>query len=160
MDRHPSLKRLGGIALVAIPLGFLAYFFVYPLLTVLVTGFTADGRIDLGPIETVFGRSALLNVAWFTLWQAIASTLLTLLLALPAASVMARYDFPGKSLVRAAIVVPFVLPTVVVGSAFLALLGSNGPLSLVTGGLLDDLTHTSSSTTRSLSAPCPPTGSA
>lgn len=142
MDRHPSLKRLGGIALVAIPLGFLAYFFVFPLLTVLVTGFTADGRIDLGPIETVFGRSALLNVAWFTLWQAIASTLLTLLLALPAASVMARYDFPGKSLVRAAIVVPFVLPTVVVGSAFLALLGSNGPLSVVTGGLLDDLTHT------------------
>lgn len=120
-----------GMALVAIPLLFLAYFFVYPLLTVLATGFTSDGRLDFGPLSSIFGRSALLNVAWFTLWQAIASTLLTLLLALPAANVMARYDFPGKRLVRAAIVIPFVLPTVVVGSAFLALLGPQGPVAAV-----------------------------
>lgn len=118
------------MALVAVPLAFMAYFFVYPLVTVLVTGFTSDGRIDLEPLRTVFGRDALLNVAWFTLWQAAASTLLTLLLALPAANVMARYDFPGKRLVRAAIVIPFVLPTVVVGSAFLALLGPQGPLGI------------------------------
>ncbi|MDJ0954702.1 MAG: iron ABC transporter permease [Acidimicrobiia bacterium] len=130
MDGHPSLSRAGGIALVVVPLAFLAYFFLYPLLTVLVTGFTSDGRLDLGPIQTVLGRSALLNVAWFTLWQAVASTLLTVLLALPAANVMARYEFPGKSFVRAAIVVPFVLPTVVVGSAFLALLGPDGPLGI------------------------------
>ncbi len=141
MDRHPSLTRLGGITLVGVPLAFLAYFFVYPLLSVLVTGFFSEGRLDLGPIEAVFGRSALLNVAWFTLWQAVASTVLTLLLALPAANVMARYDFPGKRLVRAAIVVPFVLPTVVVGSAFLALLGPAGPLSILPGGPID-LTRT------------------
>ncbi len=122
-------SRCGGIALVAIPLAFLSYFFIYPLATVLITGFTSNGNIDLGPLQTVFRRDALLNVAWFTLWQAVASTLLTMLLALPAANVMARYDFPGKKLVRAAIVIPFVLPTVVVGSAFLALLGPQGPFS-------------------------------
>lgn len=132
MDRHPSLAttRLGGAALVALPLAFLAYFFVYPLLTVLTTGFTSNGSFDLGPLQTVFGRSALLNVAWFTLWQAVASTVLTLLIALPSAHVMARFEFPGKRLARAAIVVPFVLPTVVVGSAFLALLGPDGPLPI------------------------------
>lgn len=118
------------MALVGIPLAFLAYFFIYPLVTVLVTGFTSNGNVDLEPLRTVFRRDALLNVAWFTLWQAIASTLLTLLLALPAANVMARYDFPGKRFVRAAMVVPFVLPTVVVGSAFLALLGPQGPLGI------------------------------
>ncbi len=122
-------SRRWGIALVAIPLAFLSYFFIYPLATVLITGFTSNGNIDLGPLQTVFRRDALLNVAWFTLWQAVASTLLTMLLALPAANVMARYDFPGKKLVRAAIVIPFVLPTVVVGSAFLALLGPQGPFS-------------------------------
>ncbi len=122
-------SRCGGIALVAIPLAFLSYFFIYPLATVLITGFTSNGNIDLGPLQTVFRRDALLNVAWFTIWQAVASTLLTMLLALPAANVMARYDFPGKKLVRAAIVIPFVLPTVVVGSAFLALLGPQGPFS-------------------------------
>ena len=97
MDGHPSLSRVGGIALVVVPLAFLTYFFLYPLLTVLATGFMSDGRLDLGPMQTVLGRSALINVAWFTLWQAVASTLLTVLLALPAANVMARYEFPGKS---------------------------------------------------------------
>jgi thiamine transport system permease protein len=116
--------------LIVLPVAFLGYFFVYPLLTVLVTGLFSNGSLDLGPLRRVFGRSALLNVAWFTLWQAVASTLLTLLFALPAANVMARYNFRGKALVRAAIVVPFVLPTVVVGSAFLALLGPQGPLGL------------------------------
>ncbi len=130
MDRHPPLtaSRLGGFAVMAVPLLFLGYFFVYPLLTVLATGFTTDGALDFGPLQTIFKRSALVNVAWFTLWQAVASTVLTLLIALPAANVMARYDFPGKRFVRAAIVVPFVLPTVVVGSAFLAVLGPTGPL--------------------------------
>lgn len=132
MDRHPSLtaSRLGGFAVLALPLVFLGYFFVYPLLTVLATGFTTDGALDFGPLQTVFERRALVNVAWFTLWQAVASTVLTLLIALPAANVMARYSFPGKRFVRAAIVVPFVLPTVVVGSAFLAVLGPTGPLSI------------------------------
>jgi thiamine transport system permease protein len=132
VDRHSPLtaSRLRGAALVAFPLVFLGYFFVYPLVAILVTGFTTGGRFDLEPLRTVFGRSALVNVAWFTVWQAVASTLLTLLVALPMANVMARYDFPGKSLLRAAIVVPFVLPTVVVGSAFLALLGPTGALGI------------------------------
>jgi len=132
VDRHTALdrNRLWGFALVGIPLAFLAYFFIYPLVTVLVTGFTSEGNFDLGPLRTVFGRSGLLNVAWFTLWQALASTALTLLIALPMANIMARYEFPGKRLLRAAIVIPFVLPTVVVGSAFLALLGPGGPLGV------------------------------
>lgn len=130
MDRHSPLRRIGGIALVAIPLFFLAYFFVYPLVSVLITGFTSNGSFDFGPIRAVLERRALLDVAWFTLWQAVASTALTVILALPAAHVMARFEFPGKRLVKAAIVVPFVLPTVVVGSAFLALLGPGGPLGV------------------------------
>jgi thiamine transport system permease protein len=130
MDRYAALRKVGRVVVMATPLVFLAYFFVYPLLSVLITGFTSDGTIDFGPIRVVAGRPALLNVAWFTLWQAVASTLLTVIVALPAAHVMARYDFPGKRLVRAAIVVPFVLPTVVVGSAFLALLRPSGPLGV------------------------------
>ncbi|MFO8075760.1 MAG: iron ABC transporter permease, partial [Egibacteraceae bacterium] len=68
-------------------------------------------------------------VAWFTLWQAVVSTLLTLAVGLPGAYAMSRMDFPGRSLVRAAATVPFVLPTVVVGSAFLALLGPRSPIN-------------------------------
>ena len=68
----------------------------------------------------VFSDDRLRHVAWFTLWQATVSTLLTLLIALPGAYVLARYRFAGRSIVRALVTVPFVLPTVVVGAAFLA----------------------------------------
>jgi thiamine transport system permease protein len=49
------------------------------------------------------------------------STALTVALALPAAYVLARHRFRGRALTRALMTVPFVLPTVVVASAFRAL---------------------------------------
>ena len=49
------------------------------------------------------------------------STVLTLLVALPGAYVLARLRFPGRTLVRALVTIPFVMPTVLVASAFLAL---------------------------------------
>jgi thiamine transport system permease protein len=61
------------------------------------------------------------GVAWFTLWQAVVSTVLTLLAALPLTWALSRFNFRGKSLVRALVTVPFVLPTVVVGAAFLSI---------------------------------------
>ena len=48
----------------------------------------------------------------------VALTLLTLLVALPAAAVLSRGRFHGRSLLRALLVVPFVLPTIVVATAF------------------------------------------
>ena len=72
----------------------------------------------------------------FTLALAGVSTLLTLLLGLPAAWVFARFEFPVKRAARALTVVPFVLPTVVVGSAFLALLGPRSPLNALRYGSL------------------------
>jgi ABC-type Fe3+ transport system permease subunit len=63
------------------------------------------------------------RVAWFTLWQATLSTLLTLAIGLPGAYAFSRLRFRGSALLRASVTVPFVLPTVVVAAAFLALLG-------------------------------------
>jgi thiamine transport system permease protein len=69
------------------------------------------------------------NTLWFTLWQAALSTLLTLVLALPGALIIARYQFPGKPLLLSLSLLPFVLPTVVVAAAFSALLGPRGALN-------------------------------
>ena len=57
------------------------------------------------------------------MWEATASTVVTLVVALPMAALFGRFDFPGKRVLWALLIVPFVLPTVVVGVAFLALLG-------------------------------------
>ena len=101
------------------PLTFLVVAFFYPLSRIIALTFDASTL-----------TSGNLLLAWrvflFTLYQAALSTLLTLLLGLPAAFLFARYDFPGKSVLRALTAVPFMLPTVVVAAGFSALLGPRG----------------------------------
>jgi thiamine transport system permease protein len=48
---------------------------------------------------------------------------------MPVAWVLSTFSFRGRGLLRALAVVPFVLPTVVVASAFLAILGPRSPLN-------------------------------
>lgn len=126
--RRGAALRLG---LMAVPVAFFGLFFAYPVTAIVGRGLKAGGDWQFGRIGDVLARPDILDVLWFTTWQALASTALTLLIALPGAYVFARFDFPGKQLLRAVVTVPFVLPTVVVGTAFLALLGR--------GGLLDEL---------------------
>ncbi|MEU0052049.1 iron ABC transporter permease [Streptomyces sp. NPDC006309] len=121
----------------ALPVAFFALFFAWPVAAIVARGLKADGGWRLGRIADVVTQPDIRHVLWFTTWQALASTALTLLLALPAAYVFARLRFPGKQLLRAVVTVPFVLPTVVAGSAFLALLGHNGLLDQLWGVRLD-----------------------
>jgi thiamine transport system permease protein len=67
-------------------------------------------------------RPSTWRVVEFTFEQAVLSTVLTLLVALPGAYVLNRYAIPGRRVLLALVTVPFVLPTVVVGLAFRALL--------------------------------------
>lgn len=119
------------LCLMAVPAVFFGLFFARPVVAIVGRGLRVDGAWQFGRIGDVLSRPDILHVLWFTTWQAAASTALTLAIALPGAYVFARFDFPGKQLLRAVVTVPFVLPTVVVGTAFLALLGR--------GGLLDEL---------------------
>ncbi|MEV7287488.1 iron ABC transporter permease [Streptomyces sp. NPDC093252] len=129
--RSPRARRgLVRLALLVVPAGFFGVFFAYPVAAILTRGLRVDGVWQAGRVWEVLGESGVRQVLWFTTWQALASTALTLLIALPGAYVFARLDFPGKQVLRAVVTVPFVLPTVVVGTAFLALLGR--------GGLLDE----------------------
>jgi thiamine transport system permease protein len=105
---------------VGVPLAFLALFFAFPLMTILERGLRADGVLA-SPVD-VLTDPLTREVVWFTVWQALASTALTLVVGLPAAYVLGRFAFPGRGLVRALVTVPFVLPTIVVALAFLAIL--------------------------------------
>ncbi|MDX2541971.1 iron ABC transporter permease [Streptomyces sp. WI04-05B] len=131
----PAVARRRGAALrgalLVLPVVFFALFFAYPVAAIVARGLHVDGVWRLGQVGEVLGDSGIRHVLWFTVWQALASTALTLLVALPGAYVFARFDFRGKQILRAVVTVPFVLPTVVVGTAFLALVGR--------GGLLDEL---------------------
>jgi thiamine transport system permease protein len=117
-DRDP-LTRGARAAAYAIPFAFLALFFAFPLGSIVARGLTTSGGESAWDVLT---DPITRDVLWFTVWQAVASTLLTLLVALPAAYVVGRHAFRGRSLVIALVTVPFVLPTVVVALAFLAIL--------------------------------------
>ena len=103
----------------AVPVAFLLVFFAWPLAAILERSLLSGGD---GTVLDVLGRESTLEIAWFTLWQATVSTVLTLLAGLPLAWALARFRFRGRSLVEALVLVPFVLPTVVVATAFVALL--------------------------------------
>ena len=101
-----------------VPLAFLSLFFLYPLAAIVERGLRGAGDSPVDVLTDPLTR----EVVWFTVWQALASTVLTILVAFPAAYVLGRYRFRGRNLVGALVVVPFVLPTVVVALAFLAIL--------------------------------------
>jgi len=110
----------------SLPLIFLALFYFYPLIKIVLLSFFPEGSWQPGKLGKLVASPVYIRILWFTIWQAALSTVLTLLFALPGAYIFARYSFLGKNLLQAAMTVPFVLPTVVVAAAFRALLGDNG----------------------------------
>lgn len=135
MDTQRSRFRSGGLArgvvaaIFLLPAIFFVLFYIYPLGSILRLGLMPEGRLDTAALVQPFTNPYLLRVIWFTTWQAFASTILTLLLAFPGAYVLARYSFRGKTFVRTLATLPFVLPTVVVAAAFIALIGPSGVLN-------------------------------
>ncbi|QXC59158.1 ABC transporter permease subunit [Aquihabitans sp. G128] len=117
-------------AVAAVPVAFLAVFFAYPVGSILARG------LGDGSVLDVVRRRSIGHLLWFTVWQAAASTVLTILAGLPAAWAVARVDLPGRRVLRAVLIVPFVLPTLVVGAALQATFerfgvdGSGGGLRL------------------------------
>jgi thiamine transport system permease protein len=124
------VRRLLSLAATAlVPLLVLGVFFALPVWGMLSRGFVQDGNLDLGGVLDVLTRPEIQRAVWFTLWTSTVATAVACVLGLPAAYVLHRVAIPGRTWIRAVLVVPFVLPTVVVGVAFELLIGDSGPLA-------------------------------
>ncbi len=93
------------------PLVFVAVLFYWPISEVAVLRLSGNWLELLLEPKTA-------SLIWFTLWQAIVSTLVTVLVAIPGAYLLYRRSFPGQQLIQALITVPFVLPSIVVAVGF------------------------------------------
>ena len=103
---------------VVVPVAFLAVFFAWPVAAMIGRGL-ADG---LGGFGEVFSRPRTLRLVGLTLGQAALASIVCVVVGLPLAHVLYRLTFRGRALLRALVILPFVLPTVVVGVAFRTLL--------------------------------------
>jgi molybdate transport system permease protein len=74
------------------------------------------------------------QIVWFTAWVSALSTVLILPFGLGVAWLLARREWPGKSLVETLVALPLVLPPVATGLLLLKLFGRRGAI----GGFLHD----------------------
>ena len=135
--------------------------FYYPVGTVLIEAVVVDGvatlavfaavvrdpfyfgefaRLFAGESPLVVARALLgpdrrLGIVGFTAYQAALSTVASVALGLPAAYLLARFEFPGRRTLRSLTIVPFVLPSIMVAVGFVATFGTNGTLNAVLTGL-------------------------
>ncbi len=114
--RVNRLPRRLLVALAVGPVAGLAVFYAWPFVTLVVEAVTAES------IARHARRGSTWEVVWFTAWQAVLSTVVTIAVGLAPAYVLARFDFRGRTVLVGLLTAMFVLPTVVMGAAFLALL--------------------------------------
>ncbi|MEO5852794.1 MAG: molybdate ABC transporter permease subunit, partial [Nocardioides sp.] len=127
MSRRSTLGAPPAVLLV--PALLAATFLVVPLIT-LVLATPWSRFFDL------LGTEAVRDALAITTLTSVATVFACLVLGTPLAWLLARVDFRGRSLLRAAVTVPLVLPPVVAGVALVTALGRNG----LVGGPLRDLT--------------------
>jgi len=114
--RSNRLPRWFVLALAAGPAIGLAVFYVWPFANLLVEATGGEA------FRATLTRRSTWTVVWFTFWQAVVSTGLTIAFGLAPAWIVARYEFRGRRVLLGLLTAVFVLPTVVMGAAFLALL--------------------------------------
>ena len=126
-SRDNNLRRaLWRLLAATPPLLFLGVFFAWPVFAILLRGLRPHGSWNFAVFGEVFSDPSMRRVLWFTLWESIASTVVCVIVALPAAAMFARYRFKGKRVLWSALLVPFVLPTVVVAVSMLGVIGGGG----------------------------------
>ncbi|MFC4000357.1 ABC transporter permease [Prauserella oleivorans] len=120
-----AARLAGGTALAGLPIVFLTVFFAWPVVAIVRLGFTNGG------VTSTLAEAQTWELAGFTVAQAAASTLVALVAGMPVAFLLARVRLRVVGVVRTFLLVPFVLPTVVVGLAFKALWPGGGVGAIV-----------------------------
>lgn len=109
-----------GIPATTIALALLAAaFFVIPFLA-LLTG------ISWSELPELLTSQSAVDALWLSLRTSLTATLVCIVLGIPLALVLARTDFPGRTIMRSIVLVPLVIPPVVAGIILTEAFGRRG----------------------------------
>ena len=137
LTRSSSLTtRLGGSpAQIAILVGvalFLIAFLIVPILRVIVVAFTArDGGFTLIHFSDFLDNALLRDSFWNSIYVAAMTVVVASLIAVPLATIIARFNFRGAALIHTLGVVPLVMPPFVGAVAMQLIYGRNGSINLI-----------------------------
>ena len=133
--RTPLSARLGGSPAQAAALAFVALFLIafliVPILRVIMVAFTGPGGFTLVHFEDFFRTALLREAFWNSLYVAGMTVVVASLIAVPLATILARYRFRGAALIHTLGVIPLVMPPFVGAVAMQLLYGRNGAINLV-----------------------------
>jgi iron(III) transport system permease protein len=124
----------------ALILAFFGAFFLWPISQTLSGAlWDADGKFTLDYVLEVFRNEIYVEGLRNALLLGAASTVVTILIALPLAVLADRFDFPAKKVLTALILVPMILPPFVGAIGIRQMLGGFGSVNsaLQAIGLLD-----------------------
>jgi thiamine transport system permease protein len=98
------------------PLVFIAILFYWPVFRL----FSVAAESGMARFSESILDASTFKALWFTIAQALVTTVICVVLGVPGAYLLYRKTFRGASLIRALITVPFVLPVIVVAIGFTA----------------------------------------
>ena len=110
---------------------FLIAFLIIPLLRVIVVAFTGPEGFTLVHFGDFFATGLLRESFWNSIYVATMTVVLASLIAVPLATILARFRFRGAALIHTLGVVPLVMPPFVGAVAMQLIYGRNGTINLL-----------------------------
>src|SRR4051794_30316468 len=124
------MRRSNAYLIFGITLAIFAVLFLYPLGMVIKGGFIDEnGHLTAKFVVGVFQNPVYAQGLLNSVGIALGTTTLVTLIAVPLAVLTTRFDFPGKSIFSALVLVPMILPPFVGAIGFSQILGQYGVLN-------------------------------
>ena len=106
--------------LLVLPIAVVSLFVLFPVATIV---------IEFARLENIWEAltsTSLQKVWWFSTWQALLSTIATLIVGLPATWALSRFRFRGDQLISGLLTVPFLMPAVIVATGIRSVIPNGG----------------------------------
>lgn len=118
-----NYRKTGAFFFILAPLFFIVILFYIPLISVLFKG------LNYSNIYELLSKSYYRKITLFTIYQAVLSSLLSVIIAIPGAYIITRYNFWGKKTFLSLSSLPFILPSILTVLGFVLLFGNRGILN-------------------------------
>jgi thiamine transport system permease protein len=105
---------------------FLFLTFYLPVTVLLLKGLRSGEGWTLEWLKELILSPYYRRIFAFTMVQALMSTILSILVALPGGWILSHLDFPGKKVLKALTTIPFILPSILVVLGFILFWGRQG----------------------------------